>query len=273
MGNLENGSIIVAGSGISLGHLTMETQNYIENSDIVLYVLTDIVTENWVKSHSLRCESMKSYYSEGVNRIETYTRMSDRVLKAARDGMQTCALFYGHPGVFVTPSHDIIKRAKVEGIKAKMLPGISAEDCLIADLGFDPGTTGCQAFEATDFLLFARKPETSAWLIIWQPEAIGDLTYTKNRQTTEKIDVLKEYLLNFYDKETPIAVYEANTYSIGIAKIVWSTIHKMDKLELTGISTFGIPPASNPLLDEKAVGYLGITQTLKKQKLVQKIEI
>jgi len=34
-----------------------------------------------------------------------------------------------------------------------MLPGISAEDCLFADIGVDPGIYGCQSFEATDLFV------------------------------------------------------------------------------------------------------------------------
>jgi hypothetical protein len=34
-----------------------------------------------------------------------------------------------------------------------MLPAVSAEDCLFADLGVDPGAAGCQSHEAADFLI------------------------------------------------------------------------------------------------------------------------
>jgi hypothetical protein len=34
-----------------------------------------------------------------------------------------------------------------------MLPAISAEDCLFADLGVDPADHGCPSYEATDFLV------------------------------------------------------------------------------------------------------------------------
>ena len=54
--------------------------------------------------------------------------------------------------VFVQPSHESIAIARLEGFSARMLPGISAEDCLFADIGLDPGKDGCQSFEATDFL-------------------------------------------------------------------------------------------------------------------------
>ena len=40
-----------------------------------------------------------------------------------------------HPGVYVAPSHETVLRARAEGYPARMLPGISSEDCLFADLG------------------------------------------------------------------------------------------------------------------------------------------
>ena len=48
-----------------------------------------------------------------------------------------------------------------------MLPGISSEDCLFADLGVDPGVSGCQSYEATDFLMNAPIIDSSTQLILW----------------------------------------------------------------------------------------------------------
>src|SRR2546429_6584747 len=53
------------------------------------------------------------------------------------------------------------RQAREEGFEAEMLPAVSAEDCLFADLGVDPGDEGCQSFEATSFLLFRSEEHTS----------------------------------------------------------------------------------------------------------------
>jgi hypothetical protein len=53
-----------------------------------------------------------------------------------------CVALYGHPGVFACVGHEAIERARAEGIDAQMLPGISAEDCLFAELGVDPAVGG-----------------------------------------------------------------------------------------------------------------------------------
>jgi len=262
-----NGSIIVAGSGITLGQMTMETQNYIKTVDVVYYVLTDIVSESWVIENAKIAYSLKGYYEEGVGRIHTYIKMANTVLDAARQGHNVCALFYGHPGIFVTPSHEIIRIAKAEGIPARMLAGVSAEDCLVSDFGFDPGKTGCAAYEATHLLIFPKKLDTSAWLIIWQPEATGDIAYTKNRQYAKKVEILRDYLLKYYLPNAKVAVYEANTYSIGDPKIEWGTIKDLCDFELSGISTLVIPPATKAEMDLENVYALGIPEVINNEHI------
>jgi hypothetical protein len=60
------------------------------------------------------------------------------MLRYVRAGHNVIGIFYGHPGVFVSPAHRAIAIAREEGFKAKMLLGISAEDVLFTDLGVDP---------------------------------------------------------------------------------------------------------------------------------------
>lgn len=105
--------------------------------------------------------------------------MAEVMLNSVREGNLTLGLFYGHPGVFVTPSHRAIYIAKQEGYKAKMLPGISAEDTLYADFGVDPATCGCQMFEATHLLAEPDRLDPRSHALIWQPGCInrGDMRF------------------------------------------------------------------------------------------------
>lgn len=90
--------------------------------------------------------------------------MIQHVLCCVRSGRRTCLVAYGHPGVFGTVPHEAIRRARQEGYIARMLPAVSAEDCLFADLAVDPGN-GYQTYEATDFLANNRSIDTAAALI------------------------------------------------------------------------------------------------------------
>ena len=107
--------------------------------------------------------------------MRTYQEIVEYILSYVRKGNKVCVAFYGHPGVFVFPSHEAIKRARNEGYRAEMLPGISAEDCLYSDIGIDPGADGCQCFESTDFLSYRRKFDPSVGLVLWQIAVIGEL--------------------------------------------------------------------------------------------------
>lgn len=54
-----------------------------------------------------------------------------------------------------------------------MLPGVSAEDYLFADLEFDPSVYGCATFEATELLLRDTPLNSTMHNIIWQVGAVG----------------------------------------------------------------------------------------------------
>ena len=152
----------------------------IEQAEKVLYLVTDPVTEIWIKQLNPTAESLSSSYEDNKPRIDAYVAMIERVLGFVRDGLDVCAIFYGHPGVFVYPSHEAVRLARTEGYSASMFPGISAEDCLFADLGIDPARSGCQSFEATDFLVHRRKFDSTSSLILWQIGVVGDLGYKRS---------------------------------------------------------------------------------------------
>src|SRR5215218_7809673 len=119
------GSLVVVGTGIrTVGHLTMEAVAWIKMADKVLYVVGDPVAEATLKELNPNgAESLSTLYEEGKERITTYNEMVERIISYVREGMTTCLACYGHPGVFVYPSHESIRRLRSEGYEAKMLPG------------------------------------------------------------------------------------------------------------------------------------------------------
>jgi len=80
------------------------------------------------------------------------------------------------PGIFAWSPHKAIEVPRAEGFKAHMEPGISAEDCLYADLGIDPGRFGCQHFEASQLLFYERRIDPTGYLVLWQAGLVGDVS-------------------------------------------------------------------------------------------------
>ncbi|MEJ7569255.1 MAG: SAM-dependent methyltransferase [Gaiellaceae bacterium] len=236
-----SGALVVVGTGIGATRLTFEARSAIQNADEVLFLVPDLVSEEVIRSLNPAARSLESCYANGEPRIEAYERMVNELLTPARAGRRVCAAFYGHPGVFVHPSHEAVRRARAEGIEARMQPGISAEDCLFADLALDPGAAGCQSYEATRFL--ERRPaiEPTAALVLWQIGVLGERASAFG-PLPGALARLVERLLELYPPDHEAVLYEAAPYP-GVDPVVRRVpLRALAEDELTPLSTLYVPP-------------------------------
>ena len=169
--------------------------------------------------------------------------MVAHALRSVRSGRRTCLVLYGHPGVFCWVGHEAVRQARRAGYVAKMLPGVSAEDCLFADLGLDPGMNGCQSFEATDFLKKREKIDPASLLILWQIGATGDPNFTTKGYKNSVLPLLINRLCRTYCPDHEAIVYAAPIHWAGEPAIERVLLGQLDKAQLTGSSTLCIPPA------------------------------
>jgi hypothetical protein len=241
------GSLVAVGTGIRVvGQLTVEAIASMKTADKLLYCVGDPIAEHVITRLNERTESMFSYYAEGKPRSETYEQMIQRMLECVREGLKTCVALYGHPGVFAWPAHEAIRRARAEGYEARMLPAVSAEDCLFADLGLDPAMTGCQSYEATDFMLNGRVIDASSVVILWQIGVVGDWTFKSRLYDTSSMPLLVERLLQFYPANHHAIVYEAPVYPGCHPVIRQVPLVSLPFAGVTAVSTLCIPPALLP---------------------------
>jgi uncharacterized protein YabN with tetrapyrrole methylase and pyrophosphatase domain len=248
---LKNCSLIVVGTGIRVvGQLTMEAIAWIKRADRVLYVVADPVSiETIHELNPLGAESLLSLYADGKPRLATYDAMVERILTCVREGKLTCVASYGHPGVLAFPSHEAIRRVRAEGYVARMLPGISAADCLFADLGIDPATHGCQSYDATDFLLHCRTIDTSASVVLWQVGVVGDPMYREAGYDRSALPMLVARLCQFYPPDHGCYIYQAAVYPGFEPRIRAAPISDLPQLEIGAMSLLYIPPARAAIPD------------------------
>jgi uncharacterized protein YabN with tetrapyrrole methylase and pyrophosphatase domain len=258
----------VVGTGIQpLGQMTLETKAHLEHADRVFHLITDPVTEEWVLEMCPRSESLADCYREGRSRAASYERMVRRVLAPVRRGRRVCLALYGHPGVFVFPSHEAIRRARAEGYRARMLPAVSAEDCLFADLGLDPATSGCQSFEATDFLVRRRVFDPTSALVLWQAGAVADLTYRRSgRYARAGARVLAEVLLETYPRRHEVVVYEAAQFPLAEPRVDRRPLATLARARMTGISTLYVPPLADRPPDRAMLERLGLRGAARRAR-------
>ena len=121
-----SGLLVVVGTGIkAIGHMTLDARAWIGSADEVHYVTTDPITEASIRELQPNASSLSRFYEIGRARHDTYEAMTQALLAGVRAGRTVCAAFYGHPGVFVYPSHDAIRRARAEGMRAIKRSGAS----------------------------------------------------------------------------------------------------------------------------------------------------
>jgi uncharacterized protein YabN with tetrapyrrole methylase and pyrophosphatase domain len=253
------GSLTVVGTGIGLGvQLTPEARTAIETADELLYLVADPVAAEWVRRLNARNRSLDECYAPGASRADTYRAMVDAMLDPVRAGRAVCAAFYGHPGVFVLPSHGAVGQARREGLDARMLPGVSAEDCLFADLGVDPARGGCQSYDATDFLVHGRRVDTSAALILWQVGVVGELGYA-DRVDPKRLAVLVERLVGEYPRDHEVVLYEASPFPIAGPRVERVPLRALGDADVTTLTTLYVPPARRPRVDRGTAAKLGLS--------------
>ena len=211
---------------------------------MVFAAVSDGVMELWLAKMNADVRSLQRYYREGKSRLRTYREMVDAMLAEVRAGKRVCGAFYGHPGVFAWPTHKAIELARAAGYPAHMEPGISAADCLYADLGIDPGKFGCQHFEASQFMFYRRRVDTAAYLILWQIGVAGDRSLARFATGAAYKRLLVEVLSRDYDPAHGVILYRAATLAISRPQIVRLPLSGLPEAECDTDSTLVIPPRS-----------------------------
>jgi hypothetical protein len=230
-------------------HITPLARSYIEKADVVFTALSDGIIELWLARMNPNVRSLQPLYKEGKSRGDTYRQMVDTLLTEVRAGKRVCGAFYGHPGVFALPPHKAIEMARAEGYPAHMEPGVSAEDCLYADLGFDPGRYGCQHYEASQFMFYRRRIDPSAYLILWQIGVAGDQSFARFSTDAQYRRVLVDVLARDYDLAHEVIIYRAATLPMHEPRIERLRLGKLPDADITMHETLVIPPARTPEAD------------------------
>ena len=238
------GSLACVGIGITLGsHLTPLARSHIEQADVVFLAVSDGIVEKWIEAMHPDVRSLQPFYAEKKSRAKTYREMVAAILAEVRAGKKVCVAFYGHPGVFAWAPHESIRIARKEGYFAHMEPGISAEDCLYADLGIDPGAFGCQHYEASQLLYYKRRLDPSAYLVLWQVGAVGDQGLAGPASNNAYRQILLERLAKDYPLAHKIMVYRAATLPIHAPSIKRMALGKLADANIEAADTIVIPPA------------------------------
>ncbi len=239
----QSGKLIIVGCGIQLGrHVTERAISEIKTADAVLG-LTDAFAMHWLLDLRPDTVQLGRYYSDTRDRRDSYREMEQAILKPVRAGKRVCAVFYGHPGVFAQVPHAAIAAARAEGFEARMEPGISAEACLYADLGLDPGESGVQSIEATQFLIQQRQLDPAGLVLLWQVALAGNIDCIGFEPDPARLQLLVDKLARWYPAEHEVILYEAAQLPIEDFRAERLPLAELPRARYKEYTTLIIPPA------------------------------
>lgn len=164
----------------------------------------------------------------------------------------------------MTPTHEAIKAARAEGYRARMLPGVSASDCLYADVGFNPSEAGIQFYEATDLLVYNRVLHPENNVVIWQIGLVGNPT---SLDDVSKLPILLEYLYQYYDPDCEVVHYQGSVFAVCEPMIERLPLCQLGQgARVTNMSTLYISQQRKPQLDMDMVRRLGLIPSLPSEE-------
>jgi len=208
--------IYILGLGIlNVEHMTRETERVLRRCREVLYVDTGVATQAFLEGVCPRVTALyETSYEENGPRLNAYHRMAARVVNAAMDHAPVAFAMHGHPIVGVYAPFLIRDMARLLNLEVQVLPGISAMDCLFAELMVDPCVAGMQMYEATDLLLRRRTLHADVPALIWQIGSVETRLHTTRISKPERFERLRAYLLQFYPPQHPVSAFYSTPHPL-----------------------------------------------------------
>ena len=243
--------LALVGLGLRRSHLTREGEQALRACRRVYAISYVPEALDTIRELCADVVDLRTLYRLGQDRLTTYKEQATTVLDAALDGGPVGLAVYGHPLILAMPSMFILRTAPPLGLQVRVVPGISALDCLLADLGVDPFITGVQAHEATDLMLFRRPLLPSLATVLWQVGSLETRLHTLGPSRPERLVGLQDYLTQFFPPDHP-----AFAVSTAVRDDQQPEIHRMTLADLPrhsallhlGVTVY-LPPAETAPAD------------------------
>ena len=240
--------------------MTLVSQTFLERADVVFGVMPNSSVDDWIEENNPNYVNLQKYYAPGKVRTQSYLDMANAMLDEVRAGKDVCFALYGHPGVFACIAHLTIGLAREEGFVARMEPGISAEDCLFADLDLNPGYHGCLSYEATNLMFYEHTLDPNAVVILWQISLAGEHTLKTFSTTRTSLELTVEYLSEWYDLEHEVIIYEAAFFPDELPRIERLALKDLPTADLNSSSTLVILPKERAGYNHDMLARFGLTE-------------
>jgi hypothetical protein len=126
-----------------------------------------------------------------------------------------------------------------------VLPGVSSFDCMIIDLGLDPGTQGVQMFESTALLLQQHPLHPDVPCFLWQVGSLETRLFTRASSNPGRFVRLQSHLLKYYSADHKVKIVYSSSHPLAASSMLEFRIDEMHlhAAQIHPGATLYIPPA------------------------------
>ncbi len=166
-------SVILAGFGGSGAlQLTLETQQYAVRAGRVFSLGLPSALSQLLHRQSVDVRELDREF-DAEDFPGSYARVAQIVLATAAKDPPAFFLSPGSPLFLNAISRYILVEAKKSGLSVLTLPGVSAVDAVVANLGIDVGNAGLQVLGARGFVARPDVANPRMPLLLLEPAAVG----------------------------------------------------------------------------------------------------
>jgi uncharacterized protein YabN with tetrapyrrole methylase and pyrophosphatase domain len=243
---------IVGGGLHSYYHLTVEACSLIRDARLIYYSGHERLLREFVTGLNPNARCFPEY-EIGAFRPELYRAAADQVVEEAAREPGVAMLELGSAVVTNSVTQLALRAARRRGLSVRIVPGVTSIETVLAEMGYDPTSTGLQVFQAQNLLLQRPRIATSCAVLILQPAYYDTCWWLKlPRSKPHRYDRLKEYLLLFYPPDTAMALIQTpGIVGMNEANIFWFQLENLSRLHdyIVPLQTLFIPPARQPAVD------------------------
>jgi uncharacterized protein YabN with tetrapyrrole methylase and pyrophosphatase domain len=193
------------GAGLRVrDHLSLEGLRALRASKLVLYFGELEGLAELLKEEGLEGRELSGAAHFGEPRKDTYARVAEDIISAARMAAPVAWVTQGHPSILDGVTAHLAGRAPQEGLGLRRIMGLSSVDAMLLDLELDVGQSGLQVFDATRVLLLKIAPNPRVPCLLLQvARAETGLNVLDARLRPAALTRLRDQLLQTYPESHP----------------------------------------------------------------------
>lgn len=239
--------VYIVGLGIvGYRQVTRETEQVLSLCSAIFFLHNESEVTGYLQNLCPKVVDLYTEYRIKKPRDSTYKAIAAKVIKEAKRNPPVALAVYGHPLVYVKPSRILIDRCPDLGLRVKVLPGVSAMDCLYVDLKLDPSAKGIQMYEATDALLKQHPLQPDVPCILWQIGALETRLHLPYNSKPHRFKRIKEYLMKFYPPKHKLTIATTSTNLRSKSSLITFPLDEFEDMhkKIKRLATLYIPPVS-----------------------------